>query len=107
MNSRGDIQLILLEAPWFNFELDSAHPKLTDVKQGERWPGRSSMAAHEEDHRGEGFRELDLLFHEQIDWKSSQRAHFELRWVRGKCRLGTVMTNGEESHAFRKTGRGV
>ena len=62
------------------FELSSAQNELKRGGRCVRWLGRGSTAAHEEDHRVEGFHEMDLLFHEQIGWISGQRAHSKLRW---------------------------
>ena len=55
-----------MEAPRSIFELDSTHLELKDVKRGERWLGRGSTAAHEEEHLELGSCELVPLSREQI-----------------------------------------
>ena len=89
------------------FELSLAQNELKRGDTHIRWLGRSSTAVHEEDHREEGFREMDLLSYKQICWISGQGAHSKLRWGWGKCWLGTTMENGEEKGVLRGVGCGV
>ena len=51
-------------------EPTSAHGELKDDGSGDQWPGRGSMAAWEEAHSSQGFRELGFLL-----------PHTDQRWL--------------------------